>query len=47
MEKKSYAPFTSLFDTVCLAILDSIAALIMEKLGIDESVIAERHANVE
>jgi 6-phospho-3-hexuloisomerase len=47
MEKKGYAPFTSLFDTACLAILDSIAALIMEKLGIDESVIAERHANVE
>lgn len=47
IERKSYAPFTSLFDTATLAILDSIAALIMDKMGIDESVIAKRHANVE
>lgn len=47
MEKRSYAPFTSLFDIACLAVLDSLAALIMEKMGVDESVISMRHANVE
>lgn len=47
VERKSYAPFTSLFDTAALAILDSLAALLMDRLSVDESIIVERHANVE
>ena len=47
VEKKSYAPFTSLFDITTLSVLDSIAAELMDRLKVDENIIQERHANVE
>ena len=45
--KESLAPFTSLFDTSTLSILDSIAASLMALLGITEKDINERHASIE
>ena len=47
VEEKSYAPFTSLFDISVLTILDSISAEIMNRMGVDENLILERHATVE
>jgi len=47
ISKESLAPFTSLFDTSTLSILDSIAASLMALLGITEKDIYERHASIE
>ena len=47
ISKESLAPFTSLFDTSTLSILDSIAASLMALLGITEKDIHERHASIE
>ncbi len=47
VEKKSYAPFTSLFDISVLSVFDSIASELMGRLNVDEDLILERHANVE
>ncbi|HDD64411.1 MAG: 6-phospho-3-hexuloisomerase [Thermoprotei archaeon] len=47
LERKSYAPFTSLFDIAVLSVCDSIISEIMGRLGISEDMILERHANIE
>jgi len=41
------APYTSLFDISTLAVLDAIAGIIMEKLGVSEKQIDMRHATLE
>jgi 6-phospho-3-hexuloisomerase len=46
-EYASLAPFTSLFDITTLAVLDSLCAEIMDKLGATEQTIQRAHATVE
>jgi 6-phospho 3-hexuloisomerase len=46
-EHPSLAPFTSLFDITTLAVLDSLCAEIMDKLGATEQTILRAHATVE
>ena len=46
-EYVSLAPFTSLFDITTLAVLDSLCAEIMDKLGATEQTIQRAHATVE
>lgn len=45
--EKTLAPYTSLFDISTLSVTDSIAATIMEMLGITEEDIDKRHASIE
>ncbi|TFG17912.1 MAG: SIS domain-containing protein [Promethearchaeota archaeon] len=44
---ETYAPYTSLFDISTLAILDTIAGIVMETLGVSEIQIDNRHASLE
>jgi len=44
---ESLAPYTSLFDISTLAIVDSIARLLMDRMGITEEYIDKTHATVE
>jgi 6-phospho-3-hexuloisomerase len=46
-EYASLAPFTSLFDITTLAVLDSLCAEIMDRLGATERTIHRAHATVE
>ena len=46
-EHPSLAPFTSLFDITTLAVLDSLCAEIMSRLGATERTILRAHATVE
>jgi D-arabinose 5-phosphate isomerase GutQ len=45
--QETLAPYTSLFDISSLAVLDSIGALLMKKLGVTELDIDKRHASIE
>mgnify|MGYP001626239422 FL=1 len=47
IERESLAPFTTLFDITAMAVLDSVASELMEKIGATEETIAKKHANVE
>jgi 6-phospho-3-hexuloisomerase len=46
-EHASLAPFTSLFDITTLAVLDSLCAEIMDRVGATEETIQHAHATVE
>lgn len=47
LSQESLAPYTSLFDISTLAVLDSIAGVLMNKLGVTEADIDKRHASIE
>jgi 6-phospho 3-hexuloisomerase len=47
LSENTLAPYTSLFDISTLAVLDSIAGVLMTELGVTESDIDNRHASIE
>jgi len=47
ISEKTLAPYTSLFDISTLSVLDSIAATLMDILGVSEEDIDNRHATIE
>jgi 6-phospho 3-hexuloisomerase len=47
LSKKTLAPYTSLFDISALAVLDTIAGILMENLKVTEQDIDKRHASIE
>ncbi len=47
LEEESYAPYTTLFDISALAVLDSIAAEVMKRKGLNEQHIHKTHATLE
>jgi 6-phospho-3-hexuloisomerase len=47
LSEETLAPYTSLFDISTLAVLDSIAGVLMNELGVTEADINNRHASIE
>ena len=47
LSQETLAPYTSLFDISTLAVLDSIGGVLMNKLGVTEADIDNRHASIE
>ena len=47
LSQETLAPYTSLFDIPTLAVLDSIGGVLMNKLGVTEADIDNRHASIE
>lgn len=47
LSQETLAPYTSLFDISTLAVLDSIGGVLMNKLGVTEVDIDNRHASIE
>ncbi len=47
LERKTHAPFTSLFDIATLSVLDGVTAKLMQRRGLDDRHIGMTHANLE
>ncbi len=47
LDQQTLAPYTSLFDISAFAVVDSIGSVLMEKLGVTEEDIDNRHASIE
>ena len=47
LDQQTLAPYTSLFDISAFAVVDSIGGVLMEKLGVTEEDIDNRHASIE
>jgi len=47
LDRKTLAPYTSLFDISTFAVLDSIGGILMKKLRLTEQDIDKRHASIE